>query len=165
MPESPDALNRYGVWASEKYLAIGSLAVPYVIVLERQSKELVKFIALDHKNTRRELNNVLDPKRNITLTRSIYDVFFKDESVVVNLYGLNVQVALNRDSEPIILVYRNPDKTDSASFEVVNDHWIATANDTTFRIATTNHFYAQGKLMNCPMDRDFIEFYELDGEQ
>lgn len=165
MPDSPDALNRYGVWVNEKYLAIGSVAVPYVIVLDRQSKEILKFIAIDSIHTRNQLKYVLDPTRNITLTRAVYDVFFKDDNIVVNLYGMNVQFSLVGDSNSTILIYRNPDKTESAPFEVLNEHWITTASDTTFRIAAANHFYAPGKLMNCPAERDFIEFFELDGDR
>jgi len=161
---APAAFQRYGIWASDSYLALASIGIPYILILGKESREIIKLIAINSLYVVSNVERILNKSSNIGDYRSVYELHFVNDRIIINFMSGLYEYDLSKDDGNWIYVSkRQPTDEELKGGEIVNDMFIRTAEDSVYYQPTSHHFYGDSKMIVCPNARDYLDIFEYRG--
>lgn len=163
-PNAPAIFQRFGVWSSEKYLAVASVGVPYIVIYDKASRKIVKAFVIYRNIIDESIARALDVSRNFVDIRHVQEIHFIQDIVFINVMSTLYSYDLFLDNnEWIGLSVLQPTDEVLIQGEIVNQQFITTGGDSTNYYTSSNHFYGENLLLRCPVARDFVDIYEYKG--
>lgn len=158
--DAPAAFQKYGVWASETYLAIASIGIPYIMILEKQSRNIVKVIAINSFHVKDRVERILNKNSNIEDFRSIYELHFVGDRLVINFMSGLYEYELSVNNSWTFISKKQPTAEELNRGEILNELLIRTAEDSVYYQPTSHHFYGDLWMIVCPNARDYVDIFE-----
>jgi len=157
-PDSKTAFRAYGVWASDEYVAVSPIGVPYVMILNADDWSLNRFVVINHQSYYSRIERTID--NDFPFLKTMREISFDRNRIIISVNGIRFKLDLDSPNEWGIIWTDDPIKNGYLlSQGVVDSRTNFTGADSVYVNLTTD-YYAPNRLMMCPLDRDFVDFFE-----
>lgn len=158
-PDSKTAFRAYGVWASDEYVAVSPIGVPYVMILNADDWSLNRFVVINHQSYYSRIERTI--KSDFPFLKTMREISFDRNWVIISVNGIRFRMNLDSPTEWGTIWTNDPVKNgDLLVQSVIDSRTNFTGADSVYVNMTTD-FYAPNRLMMCPLDRDFVDFFEF----